>query len=199
MTIAIQLTRQREETGAAATDLNKTSTIEKSANASADQTDETSATSATATKALPSMVEVPGACEEREVCVEVVAALAVISHMKGDLDATLTIVMRETSNAKKPRKSLNVAGAQSEAACAEAIPMVKGMKENPCGVAEAVVEGTIAGQTCAAEMTSTLHPDGASTERTSSMTEAVDSATTTTLPRTEKEEMTINNVIREET
>lgn len=199
MTIAIQLTRQREETGAAATDLNKTSTIEKSANASADQTDETSATSATATKALPSMVEVPGACEEREVCVEVVAALAVNSHMKGDLDATLTIVMRETSNAKKPRKSLNVAGAQSEAACAEAIPMVKGMKENPCGVAEAVVEGTIAGQTCAAEMTSTLHPDGASTERTSSMTEAVDSATTTTLPRTEKEEMTINNVIREET
>ena len=195
MTIAIQLTRQREETGAAATDLNKTSTIEKSA--SADQTDETSATSATATKALPSMVEVPGACEEREVCVEVVAALAASSRMKGDLDATLTIVMRETS--KTSRKSLKVAGAQSEAACAEAIPQVKGMKENPCGVAEAVVEGTIAGQTCAAELTSTLHPDGASTERTSSMTEAVNSATTTTLPSKEKEEMTINNVIREET
>lgn len=192
MTIAIQLTRQREETGAAATDLNKTSTIEKSA----DQTDETSATSATATKALPSMVEVPGACEEREVCVEVVAALTASGHIKGDLDATLTIVMRETS--KTSRKSLKVAGAPSEAACAEALLQVKGVKENPCGVAEAVVEGTIAGQTCAAEMTSTLHPDGASTERTSSMTEAVDSATTTTLPITEKE-MTINNVIREET
>ena len=66
-------------------------------------------------------------------------------------------------------------------------------------MAEAVVEGTIAGLTCAAEMTSTLHPDGASTERTSSMTEAVNSATTTTLPSKEKEEMTINNVIREET
>ena len=192
MTIAIQLTRQREETGAAATDLNKTSTIEKSA----DPTLEISATSATetATKALPSMVEVPGACEEREVCVEVVAALAANSHMKGDLDATLTIVMRETS--KTSRKSLKVAGATSEAACAEVLQQVK---DHPCGVAEAVVEGTIAGQTCAAEMTSTLHPDGASTERTSSMTEAVNSATTTTLPRTEKEEMTINNVIREET
>ena len=195
MTIAIQLTRQREETGAAATDLNKTSTIEKSA----DPTLEISATSATATKALPSMVEVPGACEEREVCEEVVAALTAASdHIKGDLDATLTIaiVMRETS--KTSRKSLKVAGAPSEAACAEALLQVKGVKENPCGVAEAVVEGTIAGQTCAAEMTSTLHPDGASTERTSSMTEAVDSATTTTLPITEKE-MTINNVIREET
>ena len=192
MTISIQLTRQREETGAAATDLNKTSTIEKSA----DPTLEISATSATATKALPSMVEVPGACEEREVCVEVVAALAASSHMKGDLDATLTIVMRETS--KTSRKSLKVAGAPSEAACAEALLQVKGVKENPCGVAEAVVEGTIAGQTCAAEMTSTLHPDGASTERTSSMTEAVNSATTTTLPSKEKEEMTINNVIREE-
>ena len=189
MTIAIQLTRQREETGAAATDLNKTSTIEKSA----DQTDETSATSATATKALPSMVEVPGACEEREVCVEVVAALTASGHIKGDLDATLTIVMRETS--KTSRKSLKVAGATSEAACAaEALQQ----EEHPCGVAEAVVEGTIAGPTCAAEMTSTLHPDGASTERTSSMTEAVNSATTTTLPSKEKE-MTINNVIREET
>ena len=125
MTIAIQLTRQREETGAAATDLNKTSTIEKSANASADQTDETSATSATATKALPSMVEVPGACEEREVCVEVVAALAVNSHMKGDLDATLTIVMRETSNAKTPLQSLNVVGAPSEAACAEVLQQME--------------------------------------------------------------------------
>ena len=193
MTISIQLTRQREETGTAATDLNKTSTIETSA----DPTLEISATSATATKALPSMVEVPGACEEREVCVEVVAALAASSHMKGDLDATLTIVMRETS--KTSRKSLKVAGAPSEAACAEALLQVKGVKENPCGVAEAVVEGTIAGQTCAAEMTSTLHPDGASTERTSSMTEAVNSATTTTLPSKEKEEMTINNVILEET
>ena len=192
MTISIQLTRQREETGTAATDLNKTSTIETSA----DPTLEISATSATATKALPSMVEVPGACEEREVCVEVVAALAASSHMKGDLDATLTIVMRETS--KTSRKSLKVAGAPSEAACAEALLQVKGVKENPCGVAEAVVEGTIAGLKCAAEMTSTLHPDGASTERTSSMTEAVDSATTTTLPSKEKE-MTINNVIREET
>ena len=195
MTIAIQLTRQREETGAAATDLNKTSTIEMSA----DPTREISATSATATKALPSMVEVPGACVEREVCVEVVAASA-SSHIKGDLDATsmiaIAIVMREIP--KTSRKSLKVAGATSEAACAEALLQVKGVKENPCGVAEAVVEGTIAGQTCAAEMTSTLHPDGASTERTSSMTEAVDSATTTTLPITEKE-MTINNVIREET
>ena len=195
MTISIQLTRQREETGTAATDLNKTSTIEKSA----DPTLEISATSATATKALPSMVEVPGACEEREVCEEVVAALTAASdHIKGDLDATLTIaiVMRETS--KTSRKSLNVAGATSEAACAaEALQQ----EEHPCGVAEAVVEGTIAGQTCAAEMTSTLHPDGASTERTSSMTEAVNNATTTTLPSKEKEEkeMTINNVIREET
>ena len=102
MTISIQLTRQREETGTAATDLNKTSTIEMSA----DPTLEISATSATATKALPSMVEVPGACEEREVCVEVVAALAASSHMKGDLDATLTIVMRETS--KTSLKSLKV-------------------------------------------------------------------------------------------
>ena len=190
MTISIQLTRQREETGAAATDLNKTSTIEKSA----DPTLETSVTSATATKALPSMVEVPGACEEREVCVEVVAALTASGHIKGDLDATLTIVMRETT--KTSRKSLKVAGATSEAACAEVLQQ---MKEHLCGVAEAVAEGTTAGLTCAAEMTSTLHPDGASTERTSSMTEAVNSATTTTLPRTEKEEMTINNVIREET
>ena len=191
MTISIQLTRQREETGAAATDLNKTSTIEMSA----DPTLEISATSATetATKALPSMVEVPGACEEREVCVEVVAALAASSRMKGDLDATLTIVMRETS--KTSRKSLKVAGATSEAACAEVLQQVK---DHPCGVAEAVVAGTIAGLTCAAEMTSTLHPDGASTERTSSMTEAVNSATTTTLPSKEKE-MTINNAIREET
>ena len=93
---------------------------------SADPTLEISATSATATKALPSMVEVPGACEEREVCVEVVAALAASSHMKGDLDATLTIVMRETS--KTSRKSLKVAGATSEAACAEVLQQ---MEEHP--------------------------------------------------------------------
>ena len=122
MTISIQLTRQREETGTAATDLNKTSTIEMSA----DPTLEISATSATATKALPSTVEAPGACEEREVCVEVVAALAASSHMKGDLDATLTIVMRETS--KTSRKSLKVVGATSEAACAEVLQQ---MEEHP--------------------------------------------------------------------
>ena len=93
---------------------------------SADPTLEISATSATATKALPSMVEVPGACEELEVCVEVVAALAASSHMKGDLDATLTIVMRETS--KTSRKSLKVVGATSEAACAEVLQQ---MEEHP--------------------------------------------------------------------
>ena len=105
--------------------------------------------------------------------------------------AISTIVMRETS--KTSRKSLKVVGATSEAACAEALK-----EERLCGEAEAVVEGTIAGLTCAAEMTSTLHPDGASTERTSSMTEAVDSATTTTLPITSSKTIN-NNVIREET